>query len=487
MALYLSYDIGTTSLKTALFDSDGRMLAIHVSEYTFQTPHPGWAEMIPNDYWNAVIKGTHAVFSKSGLDPSALASIGFSSQGQTFIPINRIGQPLYNAIVWLDNRAQSIADEWEADWMPRNDFRHITGYPQLPAELTVFKIAWLRQNAPEAHKAWKFLCVPDFLVYKMTGETATDRVIAQFSGLYNLQTKAWELRFLDAIGIAGDQLPAVLNPGTVAGSVSKETAAELNIPMGIPVCAGVNDQIAGAVGAGNTRPGVVTETTGTALAVVATTKELLDDSGMTVGHHAGQNNFAMPFGATSGIILKWFRDMCAKGEDYTAFTSGVKKIPVGCDGLSVLPHFAGAGSPTFNPDARGAFIGLTMAHTRTHMVRAIMESCCCLLKECLDTVQNHGIELTSVRSLGGAARSSAWLQMKADLLGMPVEKPICSDAASLGAAMLAATGAGQFKNVEEASEAWYRHSEIFEPNPATVSTWNEIYMRYLDLYKKLYG
>lgn len=488
MGTYLTFDIGTTSLKTALIRDDGRLLALHTQEYTPNSPHPDWAEMPIETYWDAAVTGTRAVLHKSGVKPSELAAIGFSSQGETFVPIDRRGRALRDAIVWTDMRAQSIADKWEADWLTRDDYRRISGYPSLAAGLTVFKVAWLKENEPQTLNAWKFLCLPDYLIYRLTGETVTDRVMAQFSGFYDVRTGDWEPRLLEKSGIVADQMPQLSESGTVVGEVGAAAAEELGIPIGIPVCLGANDQVCGAVGAGNVRPGIASETTGTSLALFAATPELLDDTRMLVGLHAAPGRFfALPFTNTSAIVLKWLRDLCGCGTDYDEFLAGADEIPPGCEGLTVLPHFAGTASPTFNPDARGAFVGLSLGHTRTHLARAIMESCACMLNECLGLIREHGLKFDRVRSLGGAARSDVWLQMKADMTGVPVERPVCSDAGSLGAAMLAAAGVGQFASVEEASEAWYRPERTFEPNESVFETYQDVYGRYLKTYERLYG
>lgn len=489
MSLYLTFDIGTTALKTALISDAGVALAVHTAEYTPSTPRPDWIEMPPHAYWNAAVTGAQTVLAKSRADGSSVAAIGFSSQGQTFVPLDRSGRPLYDAIVWVDNRAQEIANAWEADWLSKDEYRHISGYPWVPASLTLFKVAWLARFAPDAHKAWRFLCLPDYLIYRMTGETVTDRVIALMNGFYDLRTGDWNPKLLDAAGITSDQLPTILEPGSIGGRLTAQAAEALGVPAGTPVCVGANDQLVGAIGAGNVHPGIVTETTGTALALVATTSTLIDDTTVCVGKHAVAGlSYVLSFTNTSAIVLKWFRDMCGPGEEYDDFLTGIASIPPGCDGLTILPHFAGGtGTPTYNSEARGAVVGLTLGHTRTHISRAIMESCACMLQECLEPVMEHGLSLDRVRSLGGAARSDAWLQMKADLLGIPVERPACSDAASVGAAALAATGVGQYSSIQEASDAWYRSLRTFEPNPEHHSVYQEVYSRYQELYRKLYG
>ena len=168
------------------------MLALHTVEYAFHSPRP-WLRSCET-YWHAVIEGSRSVLDRSGANPSGLIAIGFSSQGQTFIPIDNAGHNLSDAIIWVDNRAQGIVESWETEWLHQDDYRRISGYPRLPAELTLFKIAWLARNIPAAHKAWKFLCLPDYLIYRLTGELATDPTMAQFTGLFNLHSGMWEPR-----------------------------------------------------------------------------------------------------------------------------------------------------------------------------------------------------------------------------------------------------------------------------------------------------
>jgi len=488
MGLYLTFDIGTTALKTSLVSDDGSVVGGHVHEYTYETPQPGRAEMAPETYWQAAILGAKELFDQTGADPSSVIAIGFSSQGQSFVPVDRNGEALCKAILWPDQRARHIADAWESDWMPRDEYRRTTGYPWLPAELTAFKVAWLAEQKSNAHRAWKFLCLPDYLIFRMTGETVIDRVMAQFTGFFNIGQNGWDSRIVAAAGISTDQLPRLVGSGEVAGTLSKAAADCLGIRPDIPVCAGANDQLCGADGAGNVRSEIVSETTGSVMAVVATTPELLNDENLFVGPHAvGGMHYAMALTMSSGLVLKWFRDLFAPEQDYDTFLVDAASVSVGSDGLTVLPHFHGTGTPTFNPSARGAFIGLTPAHSRAHIVRAILESCCCQLAECMDAIGLSGSRVETVRSLGGGARSDLWLQMKADMLGRPVERPKYAEAASLGAAMLAAVGTGQFRTVQDAAEAWYTPGRRFEPRDNASTQYREVYQRYKNAYDQLYG
>ena len=199
MSHYLTFDLGTTALKTALIDSDGRMLAEHSVEYTPDTPAPDWLEMEPEVYWDAAVTGARAVVAEARAASRDLAAIGFSSQGQTFVPIDAAGNALRKAIVWVDKRAQGLVDAWESEWLRQDEFRRLTGYPWLPAELTLFKIAWLAEHDPRAYDAAKFLCLPDYLIYRLTGEAAIDHNLAQMSGLYDVQTRGWSGKMLEGV------------------------------------------------------------------------------------------------------------------------------------------------------------------------------------------------------------------------------------------------------------------------------------------------
>lgn len=475
--VYLTFDIGTTALKTALIGEDGGVLALAEVEYAPKSPRPGWMEEAPETYWKAAVQGARTVLAEAGVPGDRVQAIGLSSQGESFVAIDEAGQPLTPVIVWLDGRARDVAERWERDRLTAEQFRAITGYPWIVHELTVFKIAWLAEHQPEAHSAAKFLCLPDYLIYRLTGEFATDFNIGQMGGLLDVGSGRWSQEMLNMAGISEGQLPSVETPGTPVGTLTGEAARALGLPGEVTVCTGCNDQLAGAIGAGNVRPGVVSETTGTALAVVATTEDRVTSARFFVGRHAAEGAwYAMPYEAVSGIVLTWFRDLCGV-RDWDELLAGVGDVPAGCNGLTVLPHFSGRPGA---PDARGAILGLTLGHGRAEIARAIMESCACLLRELLQPIIEHGAAVESVRSLGGAARSDLWLQMKADMLQTPVERPACPEAASLGAAMLAATGVGQFESLEEAADAWYAPAQRFEPNAELVGAYVDVFARYLE-------
>ncbi len=478
--MILTFDLGTGALKTALISGDGSVAALCPVEYSPSSPAPGRSEMDPGEYLQACAEGCRRVLRQAGAAADDVDCIGLSSQGQTFVCLERSGRPLGPVIVWLDRRAEDVAREWEQGFISRDAFFERTGYPWLLPELTVFKAAWLSRRAEWWADVWKLLCLPDYLLFQLTGETVTDRVTAQFSGLYDLRTGSWAPQFLQAAGLREEQLPAISEPGTVAGRLREDWAQRLGLRAGIPVCLGANDQISGALGAGNFRPGDVTETTGTALAVVAATAGRHSDLRMVAGRHAVPGLFfAMPFASTAGAVLRWLRDLISPGQRYASFLRGVERVPPGCEGLAILPHFSGA-APDGSPAGDGGVLaGLSLSHGREHLARAAMESCACLLKQCIGIASSASGAVRCVRSLGGGAHSDVWLQMKADMLGVPVERPACAEAASLGAAMMAAKATGRFSSLEEAAASWYRAGRVFEPDPRGSEAMAEVYSRFL--------
>ncbi|MFW5866787.1 MAG: FGGY-family carbohydrate kinase, partial [Armatimonadota bacterium] len=242
---YLTFDIGTTALKTALIDEDGAVMALADVEYTPRTPRPGWMEEAPETYWEAAVAGTRAVLAETAATGDSVSAVGLSSQGESFVALDEAGRPLTPVIVWLDGRARAVAERWRREGLTAEQFRAITGYPWIVHELTVFKIGWLAEHRPEAHGAAKFLCLPDYLIYRMTGEFATDFNIAQMGGLLDVGRGEWSAQMLEKAGISEAQLPSIHTPGTPVGEITREAAEELGVTPGTIVCTGCNDQLAG--------------------------------------------------------------------------------------------------------------------------------------------------------------------------------------------------------------------------------------------------
>jgi xylulokinase len=498
LAKFLGIDAGTTSLKAALFDLEGHLLAIDRQEYQLVTPAPAIVELDAEVYWQACCRAVRNVVRQSDTDSKEIAALCISSQGETLIPVDKEGAPLRKAIVWLDNRAVEEAASINGQFGAEKVY-HVTGQPEVAPTWPACKVLWIKRNEPEVFaRTAKFLLVEDYLLHRLTGQFVTEYCIQTSSLLVDIQNKAWWEPMFDFIGISPDRLGQLMEPGEVVGPLSKLGAEAVGLSTRTVAVSGAMDQMMGAVGAGNIAPGVVTETTGGALAIVVTLDKPLFDPQRHVPcyYHARRDCYClMPWGQTAGMALKWFRDQFyhleaqaahASGLDpYDLMTRAAGQVPAGSDGLVVLPHLEGASCPEFNPAARAVFYGATLRHTKAHFARAIMESVAYMLKKNLDLVEQLGVTVEEVRSMGGGARSDLWLQIKADVLQKPIATVEVEETACLGAALTAAVATGFFASLEAGVSRMVRLRETVEPTQDQREVYRQGYARYLELYDRL--
>ncbi|NLE29610.1 MAG: hypothetical protein GX629_08085 [Phycisphaerae bacterium] len=485
MSLILTLDAGTTSVKGALFDLGGEILCSRVYEYDLEKPAPDIIELDPEVYWNAATGVIADILSETGVSPKDITALGVTSQGETLIVLDQYGKPLRKAIVWLDNRAKDEAEVIRKA-LGREQVYQVTGQQDIVPGWPASKILWLREHEPEVFgAAAKFLMVEDYLIFRLTGKFATDHAMNPSTLYYDLRNGCWWEEMLDFIGISSRQLPTLLNSGDVVGNV----AVDIGLSSQTRVTVAPIDQIAAAVGAGNISPGMVTETTGCALAVCATVERPVYDPGMSIGlyRHALPGMFVLlPWIPTAGMVLRWFRDEFGGGVDYSALVEAAGEIPPGSEGLILLPHFCGMNSPQINPEAKGVFYGITASHRKEHFVRAILESVALAMRDNLEVLSRSAIDCREVVSLGGAARSEVWLQIKADVLQKPIKTMRCEETTSLGTAVLAAVGTGAFASVREAVESMVHSSSTVVPQASNGEVYDRVFRHYRDLNTKLF-
>jgi len=490
----LSIDVGTTSIKVGLFTTNGKLKAMSTQEYSLLTPSSNMVELPADVYWMALGKGIKNILDKSEVHPESILALSLSSQAETLICVDKRGKVLRNAIVWLDTRAEEESAEIARNFSSELLYK-TTGLPEMSPIWPAPKILWLKKNEPDVfgHTS-KFLIVKDYLVWKLTGEFSTEPTESSSTFYLKLKEKDWWDEMLDFIGIKRDKLPPILASHEVVGNVSSRVKSEFGLSTNTKVIAGSMDQMAGALGAGNIEPGIITESTGTALAVVACVDKPVYDPKRRVpcAPHCVPGRFVLyPYAETSGIVLKWFRDTfpsdASRKEGYGELLKLASQIPPGAEGLLALPHFTGTACPDFNPQARGAFVGISFKHERAHFIRALVESIAFMLRENIDLLKSLSIPVKRVRSLGGAAKSDIWLKIKADVLGVPVEVPECSEAASLGAMLLAGVGARVFPDITQAVKEVVKIKKSFYSEPSNVAIYQKTYRDYLSLYQKLYG
>jgi sugar (pentulose or hexulose) kinase len=497
MSHFIGLDIGTTSVKAAVYDSSGACRGLEFQDYALDTPGVDRVELDPEHYWSAAVAVVRHVIADSGLAPEAIAALGVSSQGETLIVVDTDGLPIYPALVWLDNRAREEAGMLASKLGPEVYSR--TGIPAVNPTWTACKIAWIRDHEPQIfRRAHKFLLAQNFIIHRLTGEYVTDGGVACTTLLLDICSHSWWQEALDATDLTVERLPALKRVGELAGGLTPQAASQMGLKAGVPVVLGGMDQIAGAVGAGNLTPEIVSESTGGALTIQVTVDRTdIDKEGqIPVYLHAVPGKYLFdPVCDTGGMTFKWFRDVFGEVElarsrqegvdAYELLTELAGQAEPGCGGLVMLPHLTGAFSPEYDPNARGVFYGFTLAHRKPHFTRAVLEAVAFMLRRNLELVLRTGLEIKEIRATGGGARSRLWRQIKADVCNLPVVSLQHDDTALLGDAMLGAVATGQYDSLTDAAHAMVRTADRLEPRSEYRAVYDRMYEEYTRLFETL--
>lgn len=491
----IGIDAGTTSVKGILVRTNGQIVCSAAREYSLEYPAANLCELDPEIYWQSALYVIRTLLRKSKVEAGKVSAMAISSQGETLIPVDRAGHPLRKAIVWLDNRSVQEVNDIKSSFSAETLFRK-TGLPEIVAMWPATRILWLKKHEPQLFsKTAKFLLVEDFLIHRLTGCYAANESMASSTLLYDIVNKQWWPDMMNYLAIEAAQLPDVVPSGVKISAIQRQVARSTGLPENLLVVSGAYDHAAGAIGCGNLREGIVSETTGASMAMVVTLNKPLTDAGLNLPcqcHAVAGKYFILPYGQTAGMVLKWFKDTFAQqeirqakakgGDVYQLLDAMAAKVPIGCDGLLMLPHLMGAGSPEFDEKIKGAFCGITPGMGKGHFVRAILESVACLIMNNLQVLRSAGIVIEEIRALGGGARSPLWNQINADCTGVPFVTFRSSEPTSLGAALLAGVGSGVYANLEEGCETMVRMNRRFEPDLKAAPA----YERILDQYQKLY-
>lgn len=496
--LLLGVDAGTTAMKVALFDESGGMVGAASREYAVITPAPEMAELDAETYWRTLKDCLAEMLQLARIPPAEIVALAISSQGETFVPLGSDGRPVRRAIVWLDNRSVKEAAEIRERFGTERVY-HVSGSPEVVPTWASTKMLWLKRNEPETfRRTSRFLFVEDYLIFRLTGKFVGETALYTSSLLMDIHSGRWWSEMLDFIGISSDVLPELKKPGEVVGPVTSRAATELGLSAKAVVVTGGMDQACGAIGAGNVAPGIATETTGTSLNICATTDSPVFDPKMRIPcqvHCAPGKYLLLPWCPTAGAALRWFRDEFCRAEKelaekhnrdaYDIMTELAIPTPPGAGGLIMLPHLAGALCPESNPRAKGVFLGIGLDTRKGHLIRAIMESVAFMLRENMEVIAEMGIETDALISLGGAARSDLWNQIKADVTGKRIAVLDNPEAACLGAAILAGHAVGVFPSIEETARRIASTRRTYFPQPANREIYEQAYRKYRDMYRRV--
>ena len=493
-------DVGSQGTNAALYRDDGELIDSAYEAYDVAFPHPGWAEQDP-DVWTAAVERTCArLVAASPGGASAIRGLSFGSQLDGMVVCGSDGRPVRPAMIWMDRRAEVQASDLAERISPEDFYRAVGA--NLDSSHAVFKALWVRDEEPDAWRTAANIMPPgSYVLRHATGELAIDYSNASSLALLDPRTRAWSSDALEATGIDEVMLPR-LGAGTEpVGTVTAAFAEASGLHPSTLVAMGCGDEMAATLGAGVFEPGDVCDVVGTAEPVCAASAEPREDPTMLVEchPHADPDVWLLENpGFVSGGNLRWWRDQFAPierdaeavglGDAYDFLSVEAGHVAPGAEGLVFLPCMQGAMAPEWNGAARGVFYGLTLAHTRDHMTRAILEGSAFALRDILDAMRKAGLGVQRLTIVGGGAKGPLWRQIKADVTGLPVRVPESVETTATGAAILASIGAGLHERVANAVEAFVRfRPDMHEPNGANLDAYEDSYRRYRAVYAALRG
>lgn len=436
--LLLTFDVGTTTIKTVLWDESLTALRLHRAEYPLTTASSR-IEVPPRVYTDAIVAGAHHVLRS--IDAGRVGALTFTTQGETLIVVGPDGSPQGNAIVWLDDRAQAEA-QYLGRQLDPDSFYTATGLPELNGAVPLAKARQWEHSSDGARGA-RLLLLEDYLVHWLTGATVGNRSLHTSTGWFDLRTDDYWEDALAAAGIPRARLPELIGSGRPIATVLPERAHELGISRAAVVVSGAMDQAAAALGSGLDSPGVAGVAFGTALVVTAPSSALPHHLALrpTVYRHAVDGSYlTLLIAQTSGALLRWLRDLLSDNLDYAELDQFAAQVPPGSDGLLALPFFEGGYGPEAH--AQGGLLGLTLGTGRGHLARSLLEGTSYALRDLLGTLAALGIATAQLRTSGGGSRSRLWQSIAADVCQVPLTPLPSSEAASAGAALLAGWGSG---------------------------------------------
>ncbi len=503
MSVLCGIDIGTSAAKTLLCTPDGKVLATASAEYPVHTPKPGWSEQDPEDWWKGVLASLAAACRKAKVKPATISGIGLSGQMHGSVFVDQGGKSLRRALLWNDQRTGEQCVEIESRAGGRAALIEMVSNVALTG-FTAPKILWVRKHDPRTYeKTRKILLPKDYIRLRLTGEYAAEVSDAAGTLLLDVKRRQWHDGLLGKLGIDRDLMAAVHESLEVTGTITAKVARLTGLKAGTPVVGGAGDQPAGAVGNGIVRTGIVSATMGTSGVVFGHADAPVpnEEGNLQSFCHAVPGKWCV-FGCmlSAGGSLLWLRNtlfaeevaaLRARKKDagqlYSRMIAEALTAPPGCEGLVFLPYLTGERCPYPDPQARGAWVGLTVRHGRPHLIRAVLEGITFGMRDQVEIMRSRGVQVTEIRAAGGGAASAAWRQMQADMFNARVVTVNTQEAGALGVALLAAVGTGVYGSVPEACSAAIAIHESVKPKKKASDAYNAVYPRFRSLYQSLRG
>ncbi len=494
-SLLLGVDVGTTSVKAALLTPDGRLEAVTSVDYPIHYVRPGWVEQQPEDWWKATCLTVRQVLSSVPRGHERVAGVAVSAQAPTLLALDRDGQPLRPALIWMDRRAedevQQVIDRLGAETIIR-----ISGN-RPDAYYVAAKIRWFKNHEPELlAKTHQFVQINGYINYRLTGTFTLDSAHAALLQLRDYRADTWSAALCDACGADPAQFPPVYPGYQIQGEVTREAAETTGLLPGTPVLAGTVDGAAAAIEAGVGEAGIAAEMTGTStVLILPNTGGITEPALISMPHALPGMHLTLGAMVSSGASLNWYRDQFGLAEQqastllnanvFDLLTQPAARVPPGSGGVIFLPYMMGERSPLWHTSARGVLFGLSLATERGAVIRAILEGTAFALRHNLDVARQAGIEAREMRSVGGGTKNTLWNQIKADVLGLPVLLPAAAVGAPFGDAVLVGLALGLYTDITAALRQLVQIKTVYEPNPDHHARYTEYYGVFRSLYSHL--
>jgi|SRR5579859_3525173 len=483
--MWLGIDVGTGGTRALVVDERGKIRAAHTAAHEdMRMERPLWAEQRPQDWWEAAVQAIRGALARAQISGRDVRGVGLSGQMHGLVILDKDDQVIRPSLIWCDQRSQAQVDSINKV-VGRAQVLSYTANPVLTG-FTLPKLLWVRDNEPENYaRVRKMLLPKDYVRFKLTGEFATDVSDASGTALFDVVHRQWSPEMMAALALDASILPKCHESVEVTGTVSASIAGKTGLAAGTPVVGGAGDQAASAVGNGIVELGIVSCTLGTSGVVFAHMDQVsYDPLGRvhTFCHAVPGKWHVMGVTQGAGLSLQWFRNQLSPGSDYGALMNEAAKSPVGAQGLFWLPYLMGERTPYLDPIARGGWIGLTAKHTRADLIRALIEGVSYSQKDCLDIIQQLGVDVRSVRVSGGGGTSAFWRQVLASMLEKPVVTLETQEGSAYGAALLAMVGTVAYASVPEVCRSVIRETGSIAPRPDEM----EFYQNGHGVYRAIY-
>ncbi len=481
---YIGVDLGTSAVKLLLMSEKGKIKKVVSKEYPLSFPNPGWSEQNPEDWFAQTMEGIREL--TKGFDKGLIAGISFGGQMHGLVVLDENDQVIRPAILWNDGRTGK-----ETDYL-----NQVIGTKKLSeytaniafAGFTAPKLLWMRNHEPDLFARIQKIMLPkDYLAYRLCGVHATDVSDASGMLLFDVKNRCWSKEMMDICGVGESQLAKVYESYEVVGILKEDVARELGLPVSVKVIAGAGDNAAAAVGTGTVGDGMCNISLGTSGTVFISSKTFSVDENNALHSfaHADGSYHLMGCMLSAASCNKWWMDDILKTQEYGKEQENITKL--GKNHVFFLPYLMGERSPHNDPDARGAFIGMSMDTTREDMTQAVLEGVAFALRDSFEVAKKLGLSIDRTKICGGGAKSPLWKKIIANVLNIKVDVIESEEGPALGGAMLAAVGCGEYKNVEEAAKAVVKIVETIEPEEALAAAYEEKYQQFKRYYPALKG